>query len=73
MEIDVRVEVLAAKSVDQGREALRDVAVAQVFAHDGVIFGFSLRVIVAVPGARFGLLFDEQLVERFGDLVIDEL
>jgi hypothetical protein len=36
MEVDVRVEVTAAEGVDQPREALRDVAVAEVLAHDGI-------------------------------------
>ena len=34
MEVDVRVEVIAAERIDAGREALRDVAVAELFTYD---------------------------------------
>ena len=37
VEVDVRVEVLAAEGIHEAREALRDVAVAQVFAHEHAI------------------------------------
>lgn len=50
MKVDVRVEVVAAKSIDEASEVLRDMAITQVFAHDGVVFRFGLRVVVAVPG-----------------------
>ena len=68
MEINIRVQMIAAERVDQVREALRDVAVAQVLAHDGTIFGFGLGVVVTVPGARFRLFFNEQLIEQFRDV-----
>ena len=48
VEIDVGVEVLAAEGIDQVSEALRDVAVAEVFAHDRAILRLGLRVVVAV-------------------------
>ena len=63
MEVDVGVEVVAAEGIHQCGETLRDVAVTQMFAHDGAVLGFSLGVVVAVPGARFRLLFDEQFIE----------
>ena len=37
MEVDVRVEMVATERIDEAREALRDVAVAQVFTHDGAV------------------------------------
>ena len=51
MEVEVGIEVIAAERIDEARKALRDVAVAQVLAHDGPILRFSLGVIVTVPGA----------------------
>ena len=68
MEIDIRIQMLATERVDQRRKALRDVAVAQVLAHDGAILGFGLGVIVTVPRTRFRLFFNEQLVEQFRDV-----
>ena len=59
MEINIWVQMILAERVNQGRKALRDMAVAQVLAHDGAVLGFGLGVIVTVPGARFGLFFDE--------------
>ncbi|MBI4188972.1 MAG: transposase [Betaproteobacteria bacterium] len=52
MEVDVRVEVIAAEGVDQHREALRDVAVAEVLAHDGTVLGLDLSVIVCFEEAN---------------------
>ena len=37
MEVHVGVQILAAEGVDERCEALRDVAVAEVFAHDGAV------------------------------------
>jgi hypothetical protein len=51
VEIDVGVKVVAAKRIDQIGEALRDMAVAEVFAHDSPVLGFGLRVVVTVPRA----------------------
>ena len=34
MEVDIRVEMIATKRIDEGREALRNMAVTQVFTHD---------------------------------------
>ena len=39
--------------------------------HDGAVLGFGLGVVVAVPGARFRLLFDEQFIESFRDTFVD--
>ena len=63
MEVDIGIEVVAAEGIHRCSETLRDVAVTQMFAHDGRVLGFGLSVVVAVPGARLCLLFDEQLVE----------
>ena len=51
MEVDVGVQEVLAEGVDLGGKALRDMAVAQVFAHDGAVLGFGQTVVVAVPGA----------------------
>ena len=48
-------------------------AVAEVFAHDGAVFGVELGVVVAVPGARFGEFLDEQFVEQLRDVAVDVL
>ena len=34
MEVEVRVEMIAAERINEGREALRDVAVAKLFTYD---------------------------------------
>ena len=34
MEVEVSVEMIAAERINEGREALRDVAVAKLFAYD---------------------------------------
>ena len=52
---------------------MRDGAVAQVLAHNAPILRLSLGVIVAVPGARFGVRFDAQLVEYLRDVAVDVL
>ncbi len=65
------MEILA-EGVDESGEALRDMAVAQVFAHDGAVLGFRQAVVVAVPGARLGEL-DVELIQEFGHGVIDVL
>ena len=41
VEIDVGIEVAAVEVVEFGREALRDVFVAEVFADNGAIFTLS--------------------------------
>ena len=72
-EVELGVEVIAAERLDEACNALRDVAVAQVLAHNAPILRLSLGVIVAVPGARFGVLFDEHLVESLRDVAVDVL
>ena len=49
MEVDIGVQVVAAEGIDRHGKALRDVAVAQVLAHDGAVFRFGLGIVVAVP------------------------
>ena len=34
MEVEVSVEMIAAEHIDEGREALRDMAVAELFTYD---------------------------------------
>jgi len=59
MEVDIGIEVFAAESIYPWGKVLRDVAVTQMFAHDGGVLGFGLGIVVAVSGSRFCLLFDE--------------
>ena len=51
MEVDIGVEVVTAECIHQCGEALRDVVVAQMLAHDGRVLGLGLCIVVAVPGA----------------------
>ena len=64
--------MLLGEVVDQGGVALRDVVVAELFAHDVSVLALDEGVVVAVPGARLGEL-DVQLVEQLGDAMIDVL
>ena len=73
MEVHVRVQMLAAEGVDERCEALRDMAVAEVFSHNRAVFGLDQCVVVAVPRARFGKFLDQQLVEQLGDVAVDVL
>lgn len=51
MEVDGGIQVVAAEVIDRRGKALRDVAVAQMLAHNGAILGLGLGVVIAVPGA----------------------
>src|SRR5258706_15209090 len=66
------IEKVLAEGVDLSGEALRDMPVTEMFAHDGPILRFGQTVVVAVPGARLGEL-DPELVEQPGYLVVDVL
>ena len=72
MEVDVRIEKVVAESVDLGGEALRDMAVAEVFAHDGAILGFRQAVVVTMAGTRLGE-FDLELFQHRCHGVVDVL
>jgi hypothetical protein len=49
-----------------------DVSIADMFADDGAVLGLHQAVIAALSRPALGL-FDEQLVEQFGDGLVDEL
>ena len=51
------------EGVDPGGEALGDVVVSEVFAHDGGVFALDEGVVVGLAGAGLGELADMQLVE----------
>src|SRR5580658_6578529 len=65
--------MLAAELVDEAREALRYVAVSEVFSHDRAVLRLRLGVIVGLARARLGLLLDEHLVQQRGDALVDVL
>ena len=58
MEIDVWVQVLLVKLIHPCGVFCVDVAVADVLAYDGSIFGFHQTVVAGVMRPRLGL-FDE--------------
>jgi hypothetical protein len=72
----VVVEVLgqraAGEAVDGRGEAAREVAVAEMLANGGTVFGFDQGVIVGVASAGLGLL-DPEFLQEFGDPVVDVL
>ena len=72
MEVDVGIEVVLVEGFDQRCEALREMAIAQVFADDGAVFTFRQGIVVGVSGAGFGQL-DQQRVEQFGHVLVDVL
>ena len=51
------------EGVDPGGEALGDVVVSEVFAHDGGVFALDEGAVVGLAGAGLGELADMQLVE----------
>jgi hypothetical protein len=60
MVVEIGIEVGGVELLQAPGVPGRDIAVAHVFADDGAILGFGQSIVVAVPGAAFGL-FDEQL------------
>ena len=72
MEVDVGVELVTVEGVDQRCPLLGDVDIAQMLTHDSAVFAFDQGIVIAVPGAGFGQ-FDQQLVEQFGDVLVDVL
>lgn len=63
VEVYTGMQVVAAEGIRWCGKALRDVAVAQMFAYDVAVLGCGLGVVVAVSGSRFCLFFDEKFVE----------
>ena len=57
--------------VDRCGEAVGDVAVAEVLAHDRAVFTFHQGIVVGLSGAGLGELTDMELVEQPGDLAVD--
>ncbi len=51
VEVDIGVQEFLAEGVDLTGVVLRDMAVTEVFADDGAVFGFRQTIVVAVPGA----------------------
>ena len=72
MVVQIGIEILPIEAVDAVGVARIDVAVADVFTNHRAVLGLYKTVVAALPGAAFGL-FDQQLVEQFGDGAIDEL
>ena len=72
VEVNVGVQEPLTPGIDLGGKALRNMAVAQVFAHDRPVFGLRQPVVVAVPGSGFGELHT-QLLQELGHCVIDVL
>ncbi len=72
VEVQERVEVLAAVGVEASGMAAVDVLVAELLAHHGPVLGLGQAVVVAVPRAAAREL-DAQLVEQSGHLVVDVL
>ena len=70
--IDVGVEEPVAERVDLKCKALRDMAVTQVFAHDGAILGFGQPVVRAAPGPGLRELH-AQLLQQACHRVVDVL
>ena len=56
VEVDVGVEEFVAERVDRVGETLRNMAVTQVFAHDGAVLGFGQAIVIAAPGPGFSEL-----------------
>ena len=70
--VDVGVEEAGIKLVDGRGVGWCNVPPADVFAHDGRVFGLHQAVVAGAAGTAFGLL-DQQLAEQFGDDLVDEL
>jgi len=51
MEVDAGVEMIAVEGVDEVGVLLRDVDVAEDFAHNGVVLAFGQCVVVGVSGS----------------------
>ena len=60
MVVDVGIQIVLMKLVDQRCPALTDMAIAKVFSYDGAILGFDQGIVIGLSGARFGQL-DVQL------------
>src|SRR5713226_10620167 len=70
--IQIRIQIGTVELLDALGVGGRDMAPAHVFADDGSVLGFRQPIVVAMPGATFGLL-DHQLVQQLGYGVVDEL
>ena len=73
VEVEVGGEHILGEVVDLCGEAAGDLAVAEVFAHDGGVFTFHQGIVVGVSGTGLGELTDMELVEQPGDLAVDVL
>jgi hypothetical protein len=72
VEVQERVEVLAAAGVEASGMAAVDVLVAELLAHHGPVLRLGQAVVVAVPRAAAREL-DAQLVQQPRHLVVDVL
>ncbi len=72
VEVQERVEVLAAEGVEASCVALRDVRVAEDFAHHRAVLGLGQAVVVTASRSAAGEL-DAQLVQQRGHPVVDVL
>ena len=73
VEVEERGQRALGEAVDLGREALRDVVVAEPFADHVGVLALDERVVVEMTGAGLGEPLDAQLVEELGDAVVDVL
>jgi len=70
--VQIGIQVLAVEVIDGIGVLGVDVSIADVFADDGAVLGLHQAVVAALPGPALDL-FDGQLVEQFGDGLVDEL
>ena len=73
MEVEERRQRALGEAVDLGREALRDVVVAEPPADDVGVLALDQRVVVGAAGAGLGEALDAQLLEQRRDTVVDLL
>ena len=71
--VEVRRQVLPSERVDERREALRDVVVAEEPAHDVGVLALDEGVVGGAPRTRLGEVPDVQLVEQRDHGVVDVL
>ena len=69
--VDVGVKEAGIELVDGRGVGWRDVSPADMFAHDGGVFGLHQAVVAALAWTAFGLL-DEQFFQQLGNGFVDE-
>ena len=73
MEVQVGREDGEGEVVDPLGKASGNVAIAQVFAYHRAVLALGQGVVVGLAGARLGEFLDVELVEQFGDAMVDVL